>query len=99
MIIKNIKLIHATGKCDIPDDESYPWRLNIVCSPPQFMTMAFIGIYGGNEKLVVRGKTKEVLEEFVKLNNYKTHPRLTSLKIHQPEINEINEINEIKREK
>jgi len=50
------------------------------------MEMAFIGIYGGSETLVVRGMTKEALEKFVEVNDYRRHPRLQELTITQPEV-------------
>lgn len=55
-------------------------------SPPEFMTMAFIGIYGGSETVSVIGMTREALEEFVTANEFKTHPRVLRLTItHRPD--------------
>jgi len=86
MAIRGIKLIqHNTSGVNLPDDLSYPWRLDAALGPPEFMTMAFIGLYGGSETIRVRGKSRKALEKFVKVNCLNTHPRLRSLEITQPE--------------
>lgn len=82
-VIEGIKLIYQTGGANEPDDPSYPWKLYANFSPPEFMVMAFVGLYGGSEEIVVRGKTKEALEEFVKVNDLRRHPRLRRLEITQ----------------
>lgn len=71
----DVKLIKHTGECDRPDDPSYPWKLEASMSPPQFMTVAFIGIHGGSEDIVARGKTKEALEAWYK-EKLGDHPRM-----------------------
>lgn len=82
MEIKGIKLIrHNAGGVNEPDDPSYPWKLEARFSPPEFMMMAFIGLHGGSEEIVVRGETKESLEQFVEANDLRAHPRLRSLEI------------------
>lgn len=87
MEIKGVKLIHhnASG-VNLPDDTSLPWRLDANFRPPEFMVIAFIGIFGGSETICVRGETREALEEFVEMNNLRKHPRLRSLEITQPEV-------------
>lgn len=86
-VIEGIKLIkHNMGGVNNPDDPAYgPWRLDLVCRVPGFMEVAASFIYG-REEVVVRGKTKEALEQFVEANNFRTHPRLQSLEITQPEV-------------
>jgi len=84
--IEGIKLIrHNADNVDKPDDTSYPWRLDVNLSPPEFMLMAFICLYGGSEEICVRGMTREALEKFVEMNDLRGHPRLRSLEITQPE--------------
>lgn len=75
--IPGIKLIHhnASG-VNLPDDPSYPWRLDASFSPPEFMNFTFVCMFGGSETICVRGMTKEALEEFVELNGFRHHPRL-----------------------
>lgn len=82
MEIEGIKLIqhNANGINDL-DDPSYPYKLEAHFRPPEFMIFAFVSLYGGSEIIVVRGKTKEALEQFIKLNDLRNHPRLTSLTI------------------
>lgn len=82
--IEGVKLIYQTGVCDNPDDPSYPWKLEANFRPPEFMNFAFVCLYGGSEEIIVRGKTKEALEQFAKLNNLYNHPRLRALNIYQP---------------
>jgi hypothetical protein len=84
--IKGIKLIkHNVGGVDIPDDTSYPFKLEASFRPPEFMIVAFVGLYGGSEDIIVRGMTREALEEFVDLNNLRKHPRLRKLEITGPD--------------
>jgi hypothetical protein len=40
----------------------------------------------GREEVIVRGKTREALEELVAANNFNSHPRLQSISITQPEL-------------
>jgi len=85
-VIEGLKLIkHNAGGVNLPDDPSFPYKMEMICSPPEFMTMAFIGLFGGSEEVIVRGMTKEALEEFIGKNNYRTHPRLRSLVISGPD--------------
>jgi hypothetical protein len=80
--IEGIKLIyHNSANINLPDDPSFPWRLDANFRPPEFMQFAFIGIHGGSEEIAVLGKTRDALEQFVKLNDLNTHPRLRSLTI------------------
>lgn len=83
--IEGIKLIkHNLGGINDPDDPSFgPWRLDMSLRPPEFMKVASICMYGGNEVVMIRGKTREALEEFVELNQLRTHPRLVRLTIEQ----------------
>ena len=79
--IEGIKLIkHNMGGVNEPDDPSYPFKLEVICRVPSFMEVAATFIYG-REHVIVRGKTREALEEFVARNGFRTHPRLQSLEI------------------
>ena len=85
-IISGIKLIlHNASGVDLPDDTTLPFKLEASFSPPEFMQIAFICLHGGNERIVVRGKTREALEQFVKANNLRFHPRRISLDITGPD--------------
>lgn len=84
-VIEGIKLItHNMGGVNRPDDPAFPFRLELICRVPSFMEVAMAGIYG-NEHIVVRGMTRQKLEEFCKLNRLATHPRLIKVDITQPE--------------
>jgi hypothetical protein len=81
-VIEGLKLIyHNAGGVNIPDDPSYPWKLEANFRPPEFMNVAFVLMHGGSEEIVVRGMTKEALEKFIEVNDLKTHPRLRRLTI------------------
>lgn len=93
-VIKGLKLIyHNAGGVNIPDDSSFPFKLEVYCRPPEFMNVAFVMLYGGSEEITVRAMTKEALNEFVEKNRFRTHPRLRSLTITGPD----GVIEEIKR--
>ena len=85
MEIAGLKLIHKTGAVDIEDDPSYPYKIEVECRPPEFMSFTFVSLYGGSERVVVRGLTLEAVQEFDKVNNFRRHPRLRSLTITGPE--------------
>lgn len=85
-VIEGLKLIqHNAGGVNIPDDPTYPYRLEASFRPPELMIVTFIALHGGSENIVVRGMTQEALEEFVEENDLKNHPRLRSLTITGPE--------------
>ncbi len=78
-MIEGIKVIrHNAGGINGPDDPSYPFKLEIRLRPPEMMIVAFIGLYGGTEEIIVRAKTREALAQFVDDNALNTHPRLRS---------------------
>lgn len=86
MTIEGIKLIqHNMGGVNNPDDPAYgQFRLDASFRVPSFMEVAATFIYG-REVIVVRGKTREALEAFVKANGLDNHPRLQKLEITEPE--------------
>ncbi len=84
--IEGLKLIcHNARGVNEPDDTSFPYKLEVSLRPPEFMIIAFFGLYGGSEELVVRGMTKEGLEQCIEENGFKTHPRLRTLRVTGPE--------------
>ncbi len=62
-----------------------PFKLEANFRPPSFMEVTFALIHGGSEEIVVRGDTKEALDELITRNNLRTHSRLRWLKITGPE--------------
>lgn len=85
-VIDGVKLIkHNASGINNPDDTSYPYKLEMSLSPPLFMDIAFIGIHGASEEILVRGKTEEALTELIDLNNFRTHPRLRQLTLTGPD--------------
>jgi hypothetical protein len=85
MTIPGLKLIrHNSGRVNNPDDPTLPFRLDASFRPPEFMQLAHIILYG-NEEICVRGINREALDQFVAVNNLKTHPRLLRLEITEPE--------------
>ena len=84
--IPGLKMIrHNAGAVNLPDDPTLPFKLEANFRPPEFMVVAFVGLYGGSEEIVVRAMTKEALDKFVEVNNLRTHPRLRQLTITGPD--------------
>lgn len=83
--IPGLKLIHhnASG-VNVPDDPSFPFKLEGNFSPPEFMNVAFVLMHGGSEEIIVRSMTKEALDKFVETNEFRTHPRLRHMTISGP---------------
>jgi hypothetical protein len=87
--IQGLKLVWYTGGRErvpeAPIAQDYPYKLEVNFSPPELMTVAFVMLHGGSEELVVRGKTREALEQLVKRNSFRDHPRLRWLRISAPD--------------
>ena len=85
-VIEGIKLIRfSTAKINNPDDPAYPFKLEAILRPPDFMAVAFVSIHGGSEEVMVRGMTKEALDKFIEINELRKHPRLNRLTVTGPE--------------
>lgn len=85
-IIPELKLIkHNACRVDLPDDPSYPFKLEMSLRPPELMIVAFVGLCGGSEEIVVRGKTLDALNKFIESNGFRRHPRLRHLTISGPD--------------
>ena len=76
-----IKLIHHTGECDHPDDDSLPIKLEMYLRAPSFMIVAFVGLYGGSERIVARADTVEALDQWLTEHGLVDHPRLSRFRI------------------
>lgn len=84
-VAAQVKVIrHNVSKIDIPDDTSYPFKLEVRLSHPDFMNVAFIMLFGGTEELIVRGKSKRALEKLIKKQKLRTDPRLLSFTLTGP---------------
>jgi hypothetical protein len=84
--IPGIKVIkHNAGHINNPDDPSLPYRVDLRLRAPEFMAVAFIGLYGGTEDIVVRATTEEAAEAFLAKYGFRTHPRLISVTVTKPE--------------
>ena len=85
-VIPGLKLIHHNaGGVNVPDDPSFPFKLEGNFSPPEFMSVVFVLMHGGSEEMVVRGMTKEALYKLIEQNDLRIHPRLRCLTITGPE--------------
>lgn len=90
-IITGITLIRKTGMQDQADarkinarqplDPAQPFRLDVNLRQPEFMEVTWALLYGGSEVVVIIGETVEALQQFITLNNLRTHPRLRWLTI------------------
>ena len=86
-IIDGIKLIqHNMGGVNNADDPSFgPFLLHIILRVPSFMEVTALFIYG-REEIIVRGQTREALEQFLVLNELRTNPRLQKIEISFTEV-------------
>ena len=85
-IIPGLKLIHHNSSgVNLPDDTSFPFKLEGNFSPPEFMNVAFVLLYGGSEEIVVRAMTTEALYKFIETNRLLAHPRLRRMTITGPD--------------
>jgi hypothetical protein len=76
-----IKLIHHTGECDHPDDTSLPVRLDMYLRTPSFMSVAFVCLYGGSERVVARAENVPELEQWMLEKGLTDHSRLSRFQI------------------
>jgi len=84
-VTEDLKLIRLnSARIEGPDDESYPYKLEVNLSPPDLMLVAFVMLHGGSEEIVVRGKTRSAINRFVALNGLRRHPRLRWMTITGP---------------
>ena len=83
-VIPGIKLIYQTGAIRQPEDPNMLYKLEADFRPPEFMLMAFVGLYGGSEEIVVQGESLEALDKLIKSNDLERHPRLRRLTITGP---------------
>ena len=83
--IKGLKLIRLnSARINETDDPSYPYKLDVNLRPPELMQVTFIMLHGGSEEMVVRGKTREAIEQFIEQNDLRQHPRLRRMIITGP---------------
>jgi hypothetical protein len=85
-IVEGLKLIrHNSSRIDNSDDPSYPYKLVANLRPPELMQVAFVMLYGGSEEMIVRGKTREAIDQFIERNELRHHPRLRWMTIEGPD--------------
>jgi hypothetical protein len=85
-IINGLKLIkHNAAMFEIPDDPAFPYKLELSLQAPKFLEIAYVGIFGSTEDVVVRAMTQEALQEFMEMNDFRKHPRLRSFVITGPD--------------
>lgn len=90
---QTIKLVRHNAARIQEDDAAIavekPWRFRMFCRPPEFMDMAFIGMIGPQEIVVVRGSDLEILRKFIAANDFEHHPRRQVLTLDGPGFTEI----------
>ena len=84
--IPGVKMIRFnTAQINLPDDPTYPFKLEAALQPPDFMTAAVIAKMGGCEEVVVRSTTKEAMDKFIQVSGLRQHRRLSRLTITGPD--------------
>lgn len=85
----SVKLIKFNSRgVNNPDDPSFPFKLEVTFSPPEFMNVAFLFLVGAMEEIVIRATTLEDMNEFLQKNELRTHPRLIKGEITGPSYKE-----------
>lgn len=75
---RGVRLVrHLNTRYD--EDPALPFKVDIVLRPPEFMVVAFIGIYGGSEDIIAQAVDLASLCAFVVRNELATHPRFRRL--------------------
>lgn len=86
--VESLVLIEHTGTRGLNPPanvaDTHPWCVEVDCSPPEFMSFAFVCLRGGSERVVVRADTRAHLDEFMAKNNFRNHPRLRKLTVTGP---------------
>jgi len=85
---------HSPSGINEYDDPSFPFRMELYCTSPEFLEFAHDCIHGRGERVVARAMTLDLMNWFIDKNSLRTHPRLVSLIVTGPE----GTIEEIKRE-
>lgn len=88
-----VKLIKHTGECNLPDDPSLPFRLDLVLRAPSLASVAFAMIHGGTEVIIARGSSVEELVTWMHERKLRDHPRLIRFAITNPDGEAVYEIN------
>lgn len=81
---ETVKLIYHTGQCNLPDDESLPFKLWVNLSPPEQRMFTFVAIHGLVERIIARAASAEALESYLLESGLANHARLQSLTILGP---------------
>ena len=86
--IEGLKLIRLNSaginEPDEPNAQGFPYKLEVNLAPPDLMLVTFVMLYGGSELMVMRGKTREAIDQFIELNDLRQHPRLRRMTITGP---------------
>src|ERR1044071_8302464 len=83
-----IKIIrHELSGINEPDDSSLPFMVHVNLSPPDFMNVAFVMLYGGSEEIVARCADRAAVDRLLDSNELRTHPRLRWIRIKGPDGN------------
>lgn len=82
----DLKIIYyPQGRVSVPDDPSLPFLLEVELRSPELMSVAYAMLYGGSERLAVRGRTRAVIDEVCAKLELQGHPRLRSARVTGPD--------------
>ena len=81
-----IKLIYykPSSEVNIPDDPSLPFQLEVLLWPLELSDKSSKDIRG-SERVVMKGATRKVLNDRIKLEKWRKHPRLIHLVLSGPD--------------
>jgi len=81
--MEDILVLEQTGVVSRDEDNpvTHPYLLTAHLRPPEFMCMAFIGLFGGTETVRVACRTEADVDEVKKRLGLDNHPRLRELTV------------------
>jgi hypothetical protein len=79
----DVLVLEQTGvaSCDADNPVTHPYLLTAHLNPPEFMSMAFVGLFGGTETVRVACRTEADVATVKQYLGLDGHPRLRSLKV------------------
>ena len=85
-IIPGVRLLrHQGAGINQPFDPAFPFKLTVNFSPPEFMVLTFVMLYGGSEVIEVQGMDEDCLRQFIRANKFCDHPRFRHLVLTGPQ--------------
>jgi hypothetical protein len=77
---------HNVGdEVKIPDDPSYPYKIEVRCAHPELHKVAKTNMYGPDEYLIMRVASRKAMVQYIDEAGLRTHPLLNSCVVTGPD--------------